>query len=313
MSADQSGKAIEIAFVNNMPDQALATTLAQFSRLLAAGAGDAAYRLRCYTLPSVGRSETAMRYLEQTHEDIGALYARGADALIVTGAEPRAFALPDEPYWNDLARLVDWARVNTVSALWSCLASHAAVLRLAGVGRRRAERKISGVYFFEATPGDWVMEGARSRVVVPHSRYNGLQREELECRGFTISSWSPIVGVDVFWRREPSLFLFLQGHPEYDGDTLAKEYRRDVARFLKGELSGYPNAPVGYFDETTVRRLMDFSGRARARADVECEDELHEILDGRRATIDWGEDAARLYRNWIGMVQSQMRALRRSA
>jgi len=57
--------------------------------------------LRCYTIASVPRSETARRALMQNHDDIEALYARGADALIVTGTEPRADALEQEPYWQD--------------------------------------------------------------------------------------------------------------------------------------------------------------------------------------------------------------------
>ena len=39
-------------------------------------------------------------------------------------------------------------------------------------------------------------------------------------------------GVDMFAKDEPHLALCFQGHPEYDGDTLAREFRRDVGRAL---------------------------------------------------------------------------------
>ena len=84
------GPALQIALVNNMPDQAIDATRAQFVKLLRAGAGELPIRLRCYALSSVPRGETARRALARSHEDIEALYARGADALIVTGSEPRA-------------------------------------------------------------------------------------------------------------------------------------------------------------------------------------------------------------------------------
>ena len=119
------GAALEIALVNNMPDQALETTKAQFSQLLSFGAQGISFRLRCYTIASVPRSETARRALMQNHDDIEALYARGADALIVTdGTARRRFG--EEPYWQDFARLVDWARTHTSRDFWSCLAAHAA-------------------------------------------------------------------------------------------------------------------------------------------------------------------------------------------
>ncbi len=41
-------------------------------------------------------------------------------------------------------------------------------------------------------------------------------------------------GVDMFVKDEDHLTLSFQGHPEYEGDTLAREFRRDVARALQG-------------------------------------------------------------------------------
>ena len=65
------------------------------------------------------------------------LPAAGMDALIITGAEPRAEAICDEePYWPALTRLIDWAEIGTISTLFSCLAAHAAVLHLDGIKRR---------------------------------------------------------------------------------------------------------------------------------------------------------------------------------
>jgi homoserine O-succinyltransferase/O-acetyltransferase len=37
----------------------------------------------------------------------------------------------------------------------------------------------------------------------------------------------------MFVKYNRSLFVLLQGHPEYDSATLLREYRRDVGRFLR--------------------------------------------------------------------------------
>ncbi len=302
--------AIEIALVNNMPDQAVEATQAQFSRLVRRGTQGMAFRLRHYAFASAPRSETARHALMQSHDDIEALYARGADVLIVTGAEPRADVLTNEPYWEDFARLVDWARVNTLACLWSCLAAHGAVLRLDGVARRREPQKISGVFACEIAANDWATRGGDA-VLVPHSRHNGLAREDLESCGYRVASWSPRIGVDSFWRREPSLFLFAQGHPEYDADTLAREFRRDAQRFFSGQSDVFPAPPMGYFSPPAERRLAELlASRMDAQSFVE---KLGAVLAQNPPAQSWASDAERLYRNWLRTALSEKMQKLRSA
>ncbi len=300
--ADTRDDALEIAFVNNMPGQAVTATQEQFTRLIEAGAGGLPFRLRCYALRGVPRGDENHRALLRSHDDIEELYSRGADALIVTGTEPCAAVLTDEPYWAEFARLVDWARGHTFAAIWSCLAAHVAVQHLDGIPRRRAAKKFSGVYAFDTNGGDWPVRGTGPRILVPHSRYNGISRADLERCGYTISAWSESVGVDTFWRREPSYFLFLQGHPEYNADTLSREYRRDVVRFLKGERDSYPHIPDNYFSPRTIARLARLRQQALAGDCAGCEKSLNEILFSEILNSRWSDHATQLYRNWLATV-----------
>jgi homoserine O-succinyltransferase len=306
------GPMLQIALVNNMPDQAIDATRAQFVKLLRAGAGKLPIHLRCYALSSVSRGETGRRALARSHEDIEALYVRGADALIVTGTEPRADRLENEPYWNDFARLVDWARAHTISALWSCLAVHGAVLRLDGLTRRRAREKISGVFPCKVAANDWATRGAASSILVPHSRYNGLSRSDLVERGYRISSWSGEVGVDCFWRREPSLFLFTQGHPEYNADTLAREFRRDVLRFLNGESDCLPSPPRNYFSNDVQAALDALRHSAESVDHPRIARMLGQIIANDAPPAAWADDAERLYRNWLERVAFEKMRERRA-
>jgi len=302
-------RSIEIAFVNNMPDAAVKATFDQFKGIIEAAAADRVpFHLRCYTLPGIPRCEEMRSYLQETHEDIGALYSRGADALIVTGTEPRAPSLSDEPYWPELARLVSWARCHTFSAIWSCLAAHAAVQCLDGIFRRPSKEKISGIYSFNTTRDDWAMRGTGPSILVPHSRYNGLPREELESAGYTISSFSDLAGVDAFWRAEPSVFLFLQGHPEYSGDTLSREYRRDVIRYLNGVRDTYPGEPFCYFSAPASARLEIMKANALAKHPCNLESVLNEILSNETFEKKWSPSAIALYRNWLSLIFEQVSA-----
>ena len=105
--------ALDIGLVNNMPDSALEATERQFVTLLNEAAGnDITVRLTFYALPNVPRTDLGRRELS-SYSGIGDLWGRSLDGIIVTGTEPLAANLNDEPYWSDLTQLVEWAEQNT--------------------------------------------------------------------------------------------------------------------------------------------------------------------------------------------------------
>jgi homoserine O-succinyltransferase len=257
----RTSEALSIGLVNNMPDSAFAATERQFSRLLETASGGN-LKLRLYTLPTVPRGPEARALIATGYRPVADLYRHPVDALIVTGTEPKTPRLDDEPYWGDLATLIDWARDKTVSSLWSCLAAHAAVFHLDHIERRRLRAKRSGA--FVATTRS---HGLPPRLRICHSRLNEVRRDDLVASGYSIVSESPGGHVDIFAKSTPSAFVFYQGHPEYDADSLMREYRRDVGRYIQGERSDYPDMPENYFDAETVRRMASFRDNAMADRD----------------------------------------------
>ncbi len=184
------------------------------------------------------------------------------DGLIVTGTEPRAGKLTDEPYWPAMTRLVDWARANTLSTVWSCLAAHAAVLHSDRIERRPLAEKLSGIFACETITPHPLMAGV-APLCVPHSRYNDLPAVALSETGYELLSRSASAGIDAFARQEHggSLFAFFQGHPEYDTDSLLREYRRDIGLHLPGAREHYPVPPLHYFSQYGATLLDAFRSR----------------------------------------------------
>src|ERR1700722_9952606 len=103
------GARIDIGLVNNMPDAALLATERQFSRLLAAAAENLDIRLHLFALRDGPRSSEARSTFALSYKDVSELGTRRMDGLIVTGAEPLAADLTQEPYWRALTDLIDWA------------------------------------------------------------------------------------------------------------------------------------------------------------------------------------------------------------
>ena len=246
---------LTIGILNSMPEAAVRSTERQFGELLTEAAGsDIPLRLKWFSLrPRDGYGSS--HDLWATHH---------LDGLIATGTEPRAAYLNEEPYWDAFTRTVEWATTHTTSAVWSCLGAHAAVLYLDGVQRRpfasEAPRRLRH-YQARASIRYWPIP--KPSWGVPHSRWNDLPLEALLSRGYRLLTCADGAGADLFVKPcGTSLFVFFQGHPEYDARALMREYRRDVLRFLTGERPDYPGLPANYFNLGTERQLLWLRERA---------------------------------------------------
>jgi homoserine O-succinyltransferase len=293
---------LTIGLINNMPDPALKATERQFVKLLQAAAGTRRIHFQCFSLPSVQRSPEARWHVESEYADLADLKRRKFDGLIVTGAEPVAPSLDQEPYWRDLTDIIDWARTNTHSTIWSCLAAHAAVLHLDGIERRRLSAKCHGVFDCEAVTSDPLTRAAPAPLKVSHSRLNELVERDLIARGYQVLTRSAQAGVDVFVRQYASRFVFFQGHPEYDALSLQREYLRDVGRYLARERDAYPAVPASYFDAATEEKLARFEKRARHQRHPALAGELPAL--NLRGDIAAGSAAAALFANWLDLLSA---------
>jgi homoserine O-succinyltransferase len=297
---------VVIGLVNNMPDGALESTERQFRQLLFAASHAVPVSLRFFSLPQLPRGEAGRSHVEHHYDDIHQLWTRHLDGLIVTGAEPHARALPDEPYWKVMTQLIDWADEHTTSTIWSCLAAHAVVLHRDGISRHRLETKLSGVFEFNQTNGHWFVAGAPPRWQTPHSRFHDLPEAALVSKGYRVLANSPEAGVDMFLRQDASLSIFLQGHPEYDSEALLREHCRDIRRFLAGETDDYPEMPHDYFDETTQAAFRDLRRRASEhRTPVLLTNFLRAIQSQIHLRYPWCEPAVRFYSNWLSYLAEQ--------
>jgi len=296
------GKRLDIGLVNNMPDAALSSTERQFARLLQTASEEFDITLRLYGLDEVARSPQTRASMQRTYYATDHLRLSPPDALIITGTEPHASALVDEPYWSALTALIDWAGECTNSMLLSCLAAHAGVLHLNGIERRPMAAKCSGVFALDVVGEHRLVAGLGGRYPVPHSRLNGLDEGALERAGYRVLTRSPEVGVDVFIRERGCLAVFVQGHPEYDDSSLAREYRRDMARFLRGERASPPDLPRNYYGPAAAIALKGFEARAMREPspDLMADFPAGDTLGAGEAP--WRDSAVQFYRNWVRLI-----------
>jgi homoserine O-succinyltransferase len=304
-SLTQSRQSLHIGLVNNMPETAFKATQRQFASLLDAASGDIQIRLSLYTLPGLSKSESA---IHSGYSNVDTLFDTRLDGLIVTGREPTTPNLRDEPYWESFTQVLEWAQQNTSSTIWSCLAAHAAVLHMDDISRRKRSDKLSGVLKCVPVPGHWLTKSVPLRFQVPHSRWNGVAEADLAARGYEVIARSGDTEVDTFIKQGSSLFLFFQGHPEYESDTLCREYRRDVERYLGHQLSVYPSMPADYFDQNTKDALNAVQKQALSSRRKGLLTDVTNALQTGSIRNTWHSTATSMYRNWLEFICTRKNA-----
>jgi len=294
---------VNLAFINNMPDAALEDTELQFFELLDIAAGEVPVVVKLYSLTGVPRTDGGQRHLNEFYFGLDELWKHRFDGIIVTGTEPRHPDLRQEPYWSALANVFDWAERHTLSTVLSCLAAHAGVLHSDGIPRHRLSDKQFGVFDAARVCEHELTRNLAPVVRFPHSRWNGVEENSLTSCGYTVLTKSAQAGVDVFVKQKrKSLFVHFQGHPEYGAQTLMKEYRRDIRRFLRNERETYPSMPQTYFDTTAESVLTDFRDVVLAdRREVMMEGFPEGVLVGS-VQKTWHSSALGIYRNWLEYV-----------
>ena len=188
---------LHIGLVNNMPDAALDATERQFRALLAAASDGRAVRLTLYTLPEVPRTAFGRQQIAK-YSALDDLWNSPHDGLIVTGTEPRAADLKDEPFWGSLTRVLEWAEHHTHSTILSCLAAHAGILHLDGIARRPLGDKRFGVFECVRVSDHPLTASTPPRLRMPHSRWNEIQEDALIACGYRVLTRSESGGVDAF-------------------------------------------------------------------------------------------------------------------
>ena len=293
---------LTIGVANNMPPAAIRSTERQFCDILTVAAhGDIQFQIQWFRL--AGARPANYGRLED-------LWDSNLDGLIVTGAEPRAASLPDEPIWRPLTEIADWAPQHTSSVIWSCLAAHAAVLYLDGVERLAHQEKIFGIFDLVKVAEHAILANTQAVWRVPHSRWNDLPECDLTARGYNVLAKSRDAGVDLFIKQfERSLFIFIQTHPEYDVGTLLREYRRDIARFHAGEQHTYPKLPQNYFGSQDAAELEAIRGYSPN----EQKSKGLAILERADLPDGWNPIAVQLYRNWLLHLMQNARSIGRAA
>ena len=273
---------LRVAVLNLMPEKPI--TEVQVARLL----GESAYCIEpAFFLPDGHRAKTtSASHIAAHYERWSNIRRRRFDGLIVTGAPVELLPFEDVTYWHELTTIFDWARSRAVPGLYICWAAQAALWHFHGVRKRRLPAKMFGVFAHRvAAPQAPLMKGLAQGFPVPVSRHTEVAAADLpKDRGLQILADSDESGLCLV-QDTPNRATYMFNHLEYDADTLAREYWRDL------RAGASVPAPRNYFPDDDPGRAPVQSWRGSAR--ILFRNWLHEVrgLDDARDSetrqMDW--------------------------
>jgi homoserine O-succinyltransferase/O-acetyltransferase len=291
---------MNIGFLNMMADAALQATDRQFTRLLAHRKD---VNLHPFSFPEIPRTDKAATYIDNNYKCEQQIRDLSPEAMIITGANVSDPRLESQCFWEPLKKTMDWALQHTRTVLCSCLASHAVMEFGFDQKRTPLPQKIWGVYDHAVMqPDHKLAAGLPGIVPVPQSRHNEVTAAQFGEAGMDVIIADPWAGVHLAANRDNSL-VFMQGHPEYDGVSLLKEYKREVALFAAGLRSGYPALPRAILAGGGVVRLEEYARAVRDAAGLgrQVPDFPEEEVAGFLHE-NWHPAAGVVFDNWLGVL-----------
>jgi homoserine O-succinyltransferase len=298
-AGNQVIRELHVGLLNMMPDAALEATERQFFRLVGESNPIAQFYVHPFTLPSLQRGEAGQGHVDQYYESFEAIRRQGLDALIITGANVTHADLSEEPFWDPLIEVIDWAWENVTSTLCSCLATHAVMQFRYGQKRIRQIEKVWGVFEHRVMDKRHpLVSDVNTRFDVPHSRWNDVSRAQFEAAGLHVLVESEAAGIHLAVSKDGFRTVFFQGHPEYDTVSLLKEYKRDQLLASQGKLPYYPPFPVNYFDDYSRAVLKEHEAKLRSGTVTD----YPEALLLQHLDNTWHDTAEAVVGNWIGTV-----------
>ena len=181
------------------------------------------------------------------------------DGMIITGAPVEQIPFEQVDYWPELCQIMEWAKTNVFCTYFICWGAQAALYYHYGIPKHPLEEKLFGVYKHSIREqGHYLLYGFDDVYRAPHSRHTEIREEDIaRCPDLKILSTSKEAGVYIVAGPDNRQF-FVTGHSEYDRDTLAQEYQRDVAASLP------ISVPVNYYPEDNSAATPLFSWKAHA-------------------------------------------------
>lgn len=251
----QDIRPLKIVIVNIMPTKI--STETQLARVLANS--PLQVEMTLIAMDSHESTHISQDHMQSFYKTIDEIKEDYFDGMILTGAPVEQMPFEAVDYWEELCEIFEFAKTHVYSNMFICWGAQAALYYYYGIEKRLLDNKVFGVFEHKVIrPHNPLVRGFDEFFYAPHSRHTEIRREDINARPeLRILADSPEVGPHIV-STENGRQIFILGHQEYDKETLANEYFRDVNRGLDIEV------PNNYFKNDDPEDEILFRWRSHA-------------------------------------------------
>ena len=202
---------------------------------------------------------TSSEYLNKFYKTFNNIKALKYDGMIITGAPVETLDFEQVDYWKELCNVMEWSKHNVYSSFHICWGAQAALYYHYSIPKTVVNNKISGVYQQKVIDiYNPLVRGFDEIFSMPHSRYSNIDTINiLKNTDLNIIANSKEVGASIISNKNGRQ-IFITGHLEYQKETLANEYFRDIKRGLN------PLIPKNYFPQNDPSKSPIMSWNSHA-------------------------------------------------
>ncbi len=202
---------------------------------------------------------TSISHLDAFYKTFDEIADYRYDGMIITGAPVELLDFEQVDYWKEICSIMEWSKTHVFSTLYICWAAQAGLYYHYGIPKYTLDHKMFGIFPHRAEVSNCqLLRGFDDIFYVPHSRNTEVRREDIErIPQLEILTSSDISGVHIVANKNGRQY-FITGHSEYDRDTIANEYRRDLEKGIDIQL------PYNYFPGDNPDNVPVFSWRCTA-------------------------------------------------
>lgn len=255
VAAHQDIRPLKILILNLMPTKI--TTETQMLRLLS----NTPLQMEIELLQAATHNSknTSSEYLLEFYRTFQEIKSNRYDGMVITGAPIELMPFEQVDYWPELCEIFEWSKTHVYSTFHICWAAQAGLYYHYGVPKYELDEKMFGIFSHKnLVPTHPLMRGFDDIFWAPHSRHTEVHKEDIDkVDDIEILSSSDEAGVYIVAEKNGRQF-FVTGHSEYDRDTLAKEYFRDVKKDLD------INMPRHYFPDDDPTKTPPLKWRSHA-------------------------------------------------
>lgn len=251
----QDIRPLKILMLNLMPKKIETET--QISRLL--GNSPLQVDLEFIHTKSHISKNTSAEHLFTFYKTFDEVKDRTFDGMIITGAPVENMPFEEVEYWEELCEIMEWTKTHVHSTFHICWGAQAGLYYHFGIDKKPLCKKMFGVFPHRVDYKNSILfRGFDDEFMVPHSRHTTVLEEDIKkVKGLKILASSKEAGVYAVSTKNGKQ-IFITGHSEYDGETLANEYFRDLKANKPIEM------PKNYFPQDNADKKPIVTWRSHA-------------------------------------------------